>query len=62
MYANTTAGCQNNAICENNKNSSGFICHCKKGFYGHLCQQKSNSCDYSLNLCGENGHCIPNEV
>lgn len=59
LFRNTTAGCQNNASCTNNKDGAGFQCHCPVGFHGNLCQQSKNSCDYSLDLCGEHGHCVP---
>uniref|UniRef100_A0A915DCG2 Cubilin n=1 Tax=Ditylenchus dipsaci TaxID=166011 RepID=A0A915DCG2_9BILA len=62
MYKGTPAGCQNNATCTNSPTTAGFTCHCPKGFHGHLCQQQKSSCDYSLDLCGEHGHCIPTET
>uniref|UniRef100_A0AC35FA40 EGF-like domain-containing protein n=1 Tax=Panagrolaimus sp. PS1159 TaxID=55785 RepID=A0AC35FA40_9BILA len=59
LYGKTHLGCQNNATCSNNGILPGFICHCQKGFHGRRCQTKSTSCDYSLDLCGEHGHCMP---
>ncbi|TKR76615.1 hypothetical protein L596_017729 [Steinernema carpocapsae] len=57
-HKGTVTGCQNNGTCENTKN--GLKCHCPKGFHGALCQTRSNACEFSLDLCGEHGHCIPN--
>uniref|UniRef100_A0A914BUV6 Cubilin n=1 Tax=Acrobeloides nanus TaxID=290746 RepID=A0A914BUV6_9BILA len=58
LFQGTHAGCQNNGTCENLK-TGGFICKCPKGFFGQRCQTKTAACDYSLDLCGEHGHCVP---
>ncbi|VDN30106.1 unnamed protein product [Gongylonema pulchrum] len=57
LYKGTHAGCQNNATCVQKPN--GFQCVCAKGFHGTLCQLRTTACEFSLDLCGPAGHCIP---
>uniref|UniRef100_A0A914RLE3 EGF-like domain-containing protein n=1 Tax=Parascaris equorum TaxID=6256 RepID=A0A914RLE3_PAREQ len=47
LYEGTHAGCQNNGTCVNKP--TGF----------QLCQIKGTACEFSLDLCGSAGHCIP---
>ncbi|KAK0410740.1 hypothetical protein QR680_005299 [Steinernema hermaphroditum] len=60
IHQGTSAGCQNNGTCENYQ--GGFRCHCPTGFHGTLCQTKSTACEFSMDLCGEHGHCIPTGI
>uniref|UniRef100_A0A914ZMM1 Cubilin n=2 Tax=Parascaris univalens TaxID=6257 RepID=A0A914ZMM1_PARUN len=57
LYEGTHAGCQNNGTCVNKP--TGFQCICRKGYHGRLCQIKGTACEFSLDLCGSAGHCIP---
>uniref|UniRef100_A0A0M3ING7 Cubilin n=1 Tax=Ascaris lumbricoides TaxID=6252 RepID=A0A0M3ING7_ASCLU len=57
LYEGTHAGCQNNGTCVNKP--TGFQCTCPKGYHGRRCQIKGTACEFSLDLCGSAGHCIP---
>ncbi|VDP12982.1 unnamed protein product [Onchocerca flexuosa] len=59
LYQGTPAGCQNNASCI--LKSGGFHCVCQQGFHGNLCQLRATACEFSLDLCGPAGHCIPTQ-
>ncbi|VDN93661.1 unnamed protein product [Brugia pahangi] len=59
IYQGTPAGCQNNASCI--LNPDGFHCVCQQGFHGALCQLRATACEFSLDLCGPAGHCIPTQ-
>ncbi|KAM3716945.1 Cubilin [Dirofilaria immitis] len=59
LYEGTSAGCQNNASCF--LKSDGFYCVCQQGFHGNLCQLRATACEFSLDLCGSAGHCIPTQ-
>uniref|UniRef100_A0A914H2F9 Cubilin n=1 Tax=Globodera rostochiensis TaxID=31243 RepID=A0A914H2F9_GLORO len=60
LFAGTDVGCQNGAICINNPSVPGITCNCTTGWRGRLCNRKDNLCDYSMDLCGEHGHCVSN--
>uniref|UniRef100_A0A1I8EZ18 Cubilin n=1 Tax=Wuchereria bancrofti TaxID=6293 RepID=A0A1I8EZ18_WUCBA len=59
IYQGTPAGCQNNASCI--LKPDGFHCLCQEGFHGTLCQLRATACEFSLDLCGPAGHCIPTQ-
>ncbi|CAG9535646.1 unnamed protein product [Cercopithifilaria johnstoni] len=59
FYEGTPAGCQNNASCI--PKPGGFHCICQQGFHGTLCQLRATACEFSLDLCGSSGHCIPTQ-
>ncbi|EGT45210.1 hypothetical protein CAEBREN_32056 [Caenorhabditis brenneri] len=60
IYTGTTAGCQNNGTCINQR--GGFVCNCKNGYHGPLCQYRMSACSKTFELCGPHGHCIENVV
>lgn len=39
----------------------GFSCVCQQGFHGTLCQLRTTACEFSLDLCGAAGYCIPTQ-
>ncbi|VDK77902.1 unnamed protein product [Litomosoides sigmodontis] len=59
LYQGTPVGCQNNASCILKRD--GFHCLCQQGFHGTLCQLRATACEFSLDLCGSAGHCIPTQ-
>ncbi|VDK54591.1 unnamed protein product [Anisakis simplex] len=67
LYEGTHAGCQNNGTCVNKATGFQlfdacvriFRCICPKGYHGSRCGLRVTACEFSFDLCGPAGHCIP---